>query len=127
MKKLLLTTAITMAMASTAAFAHHPAADIVDEDVYDMIEENISEVHLDMTFDDMGGDTTDVGSARESIASDFGNAGDATGEDVEDVGAELAGELDVEAAMESRQEANEMADSEPSGTMSAQKIVLQFI
>ena len=121
MKKLLLTTAITMAMASTVAFAHHPAVEIVDEDVYAMIDENISDVHLDMTFEDMGGDTTDVGSARESIASDSGNAGAATGEDVEDVGAELAGELDVEAATESRQEANEMADSEPSGPMSAQR------
>ena len=121
MKKLLLTTAITMAMASTVAFAHHPAVDIVDEAVYDMIEENISDVHLDMTFEDMGGDTTEVGSARESIASDFGNTGDAMGGDVEDVGAELAGDLDVEAAMESRQEANEMADSEPSGPMSAQR------
>ena len=121
MKKLLLTTAIAMAMASTAAFAHHPAVDIVDEDVYIMIEENISDIHLEMEFDDMGGDTTAVGSARESIASDFGNAGAETGEDVEDVGAELAGELDVEAAMESRQEANAMADSEPSGPMSAQR------
>ena len=121
MKKLLLTTAITMAMASTVAFAHHPAVDTVDEDVYDMIEENISEVHLDMTFDDMGGDTTEVGETRESIASDTANYGADSGADMEDVGAELAGDLDVEAAMESRQEANEMADSEPSGPMSAQR------
>ena len=121
MKKLLLTTAIAMAMASTAAFAHHPADDTVDPLIYDMIEENISDVHLEMTFDDMGGDTTEVGSARESIASDFGNDGAETGGDMEDVGAELAGDLDVEAAMESRQEANEMADSEPSGPMSAQR------
>ena len=121
MKKIIPLSTLALLLASTSLYAHHPAEDMVDEAVYDMIEENISEVHLDMTFDDMGGDTTDVGSARESIASDFGNAGDATGEDVEDVGAELAGELDVEAAMESRQEANEMADSEPSGTMSAQR------
>ncbi len=70
MKKLLLTTAIAIAMGSTAAFAHHPAADVVDPDVYDMIDENVSDIHPDMTFDDMGGDTTDVGSARESIAID---------------------------------------------------------
>ena len=122
MKKLLLTTAIAMAMASTAAFAHHPAIDIVDGDVYIMIEENISDVHLDMEFeDDMGGDTTDVGSTRESIASDTANYGADSGADMEDVGAELAGDLDVEAAMESRQEANEMANREPSGSMNAQR------
>ena len=122
MKKLLLTTAITMAMASTAAFAHHPAVDTVDPLIYDMIEENISDVHLDMEFDDdMGGDTTDVGSTRASAASDIANYGADMGADMEDVGAELAGELDVEAAMESRREANEMADSEPSGSMNAQR------
>ena len=65
MNKLLLTTAIAMAMASSAAFAHHPAADIVDADVYEAIEENISDVHLDMTFDDMGGDTTDVAAQQK--------------------------------------------------------------
>ena len=121
MKKLLLTTAIALAMGSTAAFAHHPAEEMVDPLVYDMIEENISEVHLDMTFDDMGGDTTDVGSARESIAIDSGNAGAETGGDLEDVGAELAGDIDVEAATEVREEANSMADAEPSGPLSAQR------
>ena len=120
MKKLLLTTAIAIAMSSTVAFAHHPAADIVDPDVYATIEENISDIHLDMTFDDMGGDTTDVGSARESIDSDVGNAGDAPGGDLEDVGAENAGELDIEAATEAREENNAMADVEPSGPGSAQ-------
>ena len=122
MKKLLLTTAIAIAMASTAAFAHHPAADIVDPDVYDRIEENISEVHLNMTFDDMGGDTTDVGSAMETQDLDVGNAGTAPGGDLEDVGAEMGGDLeDVGAAAEAREEANAMADTEPSGPMSAQR------
>ena len=122
MNKLLLSTAIIMAMGSTAAFAHHPAADIVDADVYEMIEENISDVHLAMTFDDMGGDTTDVGSAMESRDTDVGNAGAEMGGDIEDVGAEMGGDLaDVGEAMEAREEANAMADSEPSGTMSAQR------
>ena len=106
---------------STSAFAHHPAADMVDPDVYAMIEENISDVHLLMTFDDMGGDTSEVGSTRESIAIDSGNTGDATGDDVEDVGAQLDGDVDIEPAAETRVEANEMADSEPSGPMSAQR------
>jgi hypothetical protein len=122
MNKLLLTTAIAMAMGSSAAFAHHPAADIVDADVYEMIEENISDVHLDMTFDDMGGDTTDVGSAAEARDADAGNAGVAPGGDLEDVGAEMSGDLeDVGAAMESREVESSMADVEPSGTMSAQR------
>ena len=96
MKKLLLTTAVMMAVGSTAAFAHHPAAEIVDPDIYEMIDENVSDIHADMTFDDMGGDTTDVGSARESIANDVGNAGMETGGDLEDVGAGYAGDIDRE-------------------------------
>ena len=122
MKKLLLTTAIAIAIGSSAAFAHHPASEIVDEDVYDKIEENISQVHLDMTFDeDMGGDTTDVGSARESQDLDVGNAGTAPGGDLEDVGAEYAGEIDVEAAMEAREEMNAMANTAPSGPANAHR------
>ena len=101
-----------MAMGSTAAFAHHPAADIVDPDVYAMIEENISEVHLNMTFDDMGGDTTDVGSAMEARDTDVGNQGEAPGGDLDGVGAEMGGDMeDVGAAMEARAEANDMADT----------------
>ena len=122
MKKLLLTTAIAMAMASTAAFAHHPAIDIVDEGIYDMIEENISDVHLDMTFEDMGGDTdvmsgdtSDVGSTRASVASDIANYGADMGADMEDVGAEMDGDMVIEAAEESRQVENSVADAEPSG------------
>jgi hypothetical protein len=99
---------LALLLASANSYAHHPAADIVDPEVYEMIEENISEVHLDMTFDDMGGDTTDVGSAME--ARD------------DEVGAEMGGDLaDVGAAMETREEMNSMADIEPSGPMSSQR------
>jgi hypothetical protein len=92
-----LTTALTFLLASANAFAHHPAADIVDPEVYEMIEENISDVHLAMTFDDMGGDTADVGSAMQASDSD--------------VGAEMGGDLaDIGAAMEQREEMNAMAD-----------------
>ena len=93
---------------SANAYAHHPAVDIVDPEVYEMIEENISEVHLDMTFDDMGGDTTDVGSNMEAQDSDVGAA---MGGDVEDVGS----------AMEERIEMNSMADVEAAGPMSSQR------
>ena len=122
MNKLLLSTAIIMAMGSTAAFAHHPAADIVDPEIYEMIDENVSDIHAAMTFDDMGGDTTDVGSAMESRDSDVGNAGAVPGGDLEDVGAEMSGDLaDVGAAMEAREEVSAMADTEPSGPASAQR------
>ncbi len=122
MNKLLLSTAITMAMASTAAFAHHPAADIVDADVYEMIDENVSDVHADMTFDDMGGDTIDVGGVVQSRDDEVGNMGAEMGGDIEDAGAEMGGDLaDVGAEMESREEMNAMADAEPSGPMSAQR------
>ncbi len=122
MNKLLLSTAIIMAMGSTAAFAHHPAADIVDAEIYEMIDENVSDVHADMTFDDMGGDSIDVGSAMESRDSDVGNAGAEMGGDIEDVGAEMAGDLaDVGAAMEAREVESAMAESEPSAPMSAQR------
>jgi hypothetical protein len=122
MNKLLLTSAIVMAMGSSAAFAHHPAADIVDQEVYDMIDENVSDVHADMTFDDMGGDTSDVGSVAEARDADVGNAGAVPGGDLEDVGAEMSGDLeDVGAAMESREVENSMADAEPSAPMGAQR------
>jgi len=56
MKKILLTTSFLMTLATTAAFAHHPAADMVDPEIYAMIDENVSDTpHADMTFDDMGG------------------------------------------------------------------------
>lgn len=108
MKKLLLTTAIVMSFGTTAAFAHHPAVDMVDADTYAMIDENVSDIHRDMDFDDidMGG-TTEVG-------------GTAASRDMEDGSAQI-GEArdDIGAAEESREEMNAMADAEGSGPMGA--------
>ncbi len=122
MKKLLLTTAIVMSFGTTAAFAHHPAEGIVDDETYTMIDDNVSDVHADMDFDDvdMGG-TTEVGGAAEARGDeDVGNAGAEMGGDIEDVGAEMGGDLaDVGAAEESREEMNAMADAEGSGSMGA--------
>ena len=105
MKKIFILSTLALLVVGTGTYAHHPAADIVDPEVYAMIEENISEVHLNMTFEDMGGDTTDVGSAREAQDSDVGAA---MGGNVEDVGS----------AMEERAEMNSMADAEPAGPAS---------
>jgi len=116
MKKLLLTSAILVAMGSHVAYAHHPAAEIVDPEIYAMIDENVSDVHAAMTFDDMGGDTSAVGSAQESPDGPVLNAGDAPGGDIADVGAEFGGDVaDVGQAEESREEMNAMADNAPQG------------
>jgi len=62
MKIVTYTAAIFMAMtAASSALAHHPAADMVDPEIYEMIDENVADTpHADMVFDDMG-------SAMESV------------------------------------------------------------
>jgi hypothetical protein len=70
MKKMLSTAVLALAFGSTAAFAHHPAEDIVDPDIYAMIDENVSDTpHADLTFDDMGSDTTSAMGGQD-VASD---------------------------------------------------------
>lgn len=42
-------------LTSFSAFAHHPAADIVDEDIYEMIDENVADTpHAELDFTSMG-------------------------------------------------------------------------
>ena len=69
MKMFTYTTAIFMAMTTAStAFAHHPAADIVDPEIYEMIDENVADTpHADMVFDDMG---SAMGSVTGSSAMD---------------------------------------------------------
>lgn len=43
MKILTYTTAILMTMTATGAFAHHPAAEVVDAETYEIIEANVAE------------------------------------------------------------------------------------
>lgn len=101
MKKTLLTSAILIAMSSTAGLAHHPAEDMVDPEIYAMIEENISEVHLEMVFDDMGRDLTDAG---------------ASGEMSGDMGAETGGDMADSGAVDTREEMSSMEMSESRGS-----------
>ncbi len=55
MRKLTSTAALIVTMAATPAFAHHPAADIVDPEIYSMIDENVADTpHADLVLDDMG-------------------------------------------------------------------------
>ena len=100
MNKLLLTSVITLAMGSTAAFAHHPAEDIVDPEIYAMIDENVADTpHADLTFDDMGSDTVDTGSAAvdtDSLDLMGGGMADAMGANLDEVSTVAEASVDVE-------------------------------
>lgn len=55
MKTVLKVAAIASMFASVSAFAHHPAADIVDPETFEMIDENVADTpHADMDANDMG-------------------------------------------------------------------------
>lgn len=55
MKSMLQAAVLTSLLASFSAFAHHPAEDIVDEETWLMIDENVADTpHADLVFDDMG-------------------------------------------------------------------------
>ena len=124
MKKLLLTTAIVMSFGTTAAFAHHPAEDMVDPVTYEMIDGNTSDAHDALTFDDMGSDVmagdTDVGgdssvggtAVSRDLDGDMGDFSAEIGENMDDIGAE----------MEAREEMNATADAaDPSGDMTRKR------
>ena len=68
MKKILQTGVLLVSVASMSAFAHHPAADIVDEEIYETIDTMVADTpHADLTFDSMGGDTTEISISTRSI------------------------------------------------------------
>ncbi|MCW8830405.1 MAG: hypothetical protein OQK32_02675 [Gammaproteobacteria bacterium] len=57
-----------MTFASVPAFAHHPAADIVDPEIYEMIDANVANTpHADLVLDDMGSDMDSVDAATEAV------------------------------------------------------------
>jgi len=61
MNKYFKVSALTLLLASTNLYAHHPAADIVDEDIYAQIDEMVSDTpHATLTFDEMGGGMTET-------------------------------------------------------------------
>ena len=56
MKKVILVFAMAMVFGSSYVVAHHPAEDTVDQDIWDMIDENVSDTpHADLFLEDMGG------------------------------------------------------------------------
>jgi len=122
MNKITSLSTLALLIASTQSYAHHPAVDMVDPEVYAMIEENISEVHLAMTFDDMGGNSADAGSEMTSRADEVDNMGSEMAARLEDIGAEMGANMeDVGAEMASREEMSSMANIEPTGSMNGQR------
>ena len=117
MKTLTYTTALFMAMAATSVFAHHPAADMVSEETYDMITENLGDSpHLEMDLDmAVIGNTEAAGDAAMDQAT------------TEQAGwAAVAGEgqtQDGTMTLEQPQEA--MGPAEGAGTIDLMEIVAQ--
>ena len=68
MKKLLHTVVLLLALSAPLAWAHHPAADIVDPDVYAMIDSLVADTpHADLVFEDMGTGRSDITITASSI------------------------------------------------------------
>ena len=61
MKKVMHVAVLATALTTAPAFAHHPAADIVDPEIYAMIDSMVADTpHADLTFADMGGGMTEI-------------------------------------------------------------------
>jgi len=110
-------------LTSANAYAHHPAADMVDPEVYAMIEENISDVHLAMEFDDMGRDSAVMGEGMASRDDDTGNMAAEMSRDFASIGNDLAAEMgrDLESiGNDLAESASPMSGIEP-GSMARQR------
>lgn len=74
MKKSVTIFALSLALIASPAFAHHPAVDMVDEEIYAMIDALVADTpHAEMFFDDDMGTTTietDSVSAAEELIDD---------------------------------------------------------
>jgi hypothetical protein len=68
MRKLLRVVTLATLIAAPAAFAHHMAADIVDPEIYAMIDSLVADTpHADLVFTDMGGGTTEITITSRSL------------------------------------------------------------
>ena len=68
MKKSLLISTLALGMVTGTAFAHHPAADIVDEEIYAMIDSMVADTpHATLTFDEMGGGMTETSITTDTL------------------------------------------------------------
>lgn len=70
MKSVLQVAAVATLLTATSAFAHHPAADIVDEEIYVMIDSMVADTpHADLVFTDMGDGMTDITLTTRDLTS----------------------------------------------------------
>lgn len=70
MKKVLHIAALVTALTTASAFAHHPAADIVDEEIYAVIDSMVADTpHADLVFADMGGGITEITLTTRTLTS----------------------------------------------------------
>ena len=70
MKNILRIAALATAFTAASAFAHHPAADIVDEEIYVMIDSMVADTpHADLVFADMGGGMTEITVTTRTLTS----------------------------------------------------------
>jgi hypothetical protein len=68
MHKYLQAIILAMLIGSTSAYAHHPAADIVDEEIYARIDDMLADTpHATLTFDEMGGGMTEMTMTADSL------------------------------------------------------------
>jgi len=117
MKTTLLTTTFLASLISTAAFAHHPAADNVDPEIYAMIDENVSDTpHADLTFDDMGGAMEDAGSAAEAAEAseergEMSRAEVESASEASEMGQESRADVDVEMGSDEMVDTIDMMDN----------------
>lgn len=76
MKKLITSLALSLALIASPALAHHPAEDIVDADIWAMIDEMVADTpHADLVFDEMGPDTTTIIADSVEDAQDLIDSG----------------------------------------------------
>jgi len=70
MKKLFYTLTLISIFGSLPVWAHHPAADIVDEEIYANIDSMVADTpHADLTFDEMGGGMTETTVTFDSLST----------------------------------------------------------
>jgi hypothetical protein len=108
MKNSILTVTLITLFSTSAAYAHHPAEDRVDPDIYAMIDANVADTpHADLTFDDMGSTMESAVDAMEAAGTEAARGQmegmmESVAEAVEAAGAEM-GRGQMEAMMESRE------------------------
>lgn len=69
MKKFVTLGSLVMLLGSTNLYAHHPAVDIVDEEIYAQIDSMIADTpHATLTFDEMGAGMTETSITTDSLS-----------------------------------------------------------